>query len=170
MRGEDIRDFMQPHYILLCVRAYIEEAPGKCNCTVFYGPRLHSRGSRTVRESGFSVLFRERANERNRYIPFEILAVKSDDCVQGDRSPSRGEISRRPIRPCVLEEERRNSRERVSNSALESRWILNAASIILKSTNYRGVYLSPRIPVTCREVVPSTEQKRLRKRNDISIL
>jgi len=30
-------------------------------------------------------LFRERAN---RCISFEILAFKSDDCVQGDRSPS----------------------------------------------------------------------------------
>lgn len=53
MRGEDIRDFMQPHYILLCVRAYVEVVPANAIVPfVFYGPGLHSRCARTVLESG----------------------------------------------------------------------------------------------------------------------
>ena len=115
MRGGDIRDFMQPHYILLrvraCVRAYVGEAPGKCNCTVFLWSRIafqrQSRERFAKVYKGLSVLFPRTIERTNRYIPFEILAFKSDDCVQGERSPSsRCEISRRLIRPRVLSKRR----------------------------------------------------------------
>lgn len=63
MRGEDIRDFMQPHYILLCVRAYVEEVPANAIVPFFYGPGLHSRCARTVLESGRDFCSAPRTSE-----------------------------------------------------------------------------------------------------------
>jgi len=95
MRGEDIRDFMQPHYILLCVRAYVEEVPNAIVQPFFMAPGCIPDVRERFSKDEISVprTTVARANERIA-TSLNVLAFKSDDCVQGNRSPSRSEILR----------------------------------------------------------------------------
>jgi len=53
MRGEDIRDFMQPHYILLCVRANVEEVPANAIVPFFYDPAFQMHANSSRKRTGF---------------------------------------------------------------------------------------------------------------------
>lgn len=70
MRGEDTRDFMQPHYILLCVRAYVEEVPANAIVPFFMVPGcIPDAPERFSKADGISAICsandrpRERMNE-----------------------------------------------------------------------------------------------------------
>lgn len=143
-----------------CVRACVEEVPANAIVPFFmvpgYIPDARERFSKA--DTGFLFSVSQtivRVNERIDIARLKYSHLNWNDCVQGDPIS----IAKRDFETADKASEcrrggRRHScdvrRERVANDALESRWILNAASIIPKSTNYRGVFLSPRIPVTCR--------------------
>lgn len=156
-----------------CVR---RRCTGKCNCTVFYGLRaafqMRTYGSRKWTPDSFLFrewLFLERIDICIlwKYHAFlnQMIGVHGDDFHRETRFRER-----RPIKSARFFSRGKETVVTLQLALSKVDEYLMSRGVIPKTINYREVYLSPWILITCREVVSPARQKRLRKKDDVSIL